>query len=462
MTLRLRFSATTVKEWFQYRCERKAVYGSMVPEQRAAIPIVESVPTSLMAEEGQQFELLIAAGLREDVLRPLNDRDSLTAEQTRAFLQGRCKEKFAYQVRLEELPSLRAQLRLPESVALGAGKLDLLRRDVAEDGAVSFTVIDVKGTQVATLFHKAQVAYYAIALDAWLREYRIDARVNSRGEIWRREAGVSEMSARYESDVFALSSYENLVLDFFHHHVPRLATKEVSAERDTAAFHIYFKCEQCKYLAHCENPGAIWADGPSALFLDESHRAPCALQATVREPVSTNPKPVFGRCPTFQASQDTFFSLPRDGTSNRSDERRLDPVYAKTVVRSDLETGTPVLHAHNVEAVGCSLYVGKYERRFGQEHARRAIGGRVDDGQTKHVVTIGCSVAQEIQVTGCNGILNYAVCLCYNLLPWNRGVQERRRRFYEDVELSRYTVMNSRDRIVDPSIQLDVREIVFA
>lgn len=262
MTLRLKFSATAVKEWFQYRCERKAVYGTMRPEARAAIPILESTLPSLMAEEGQEFEALVAAGLRDDVLRPLSDRDSLTNDQSRAFLEGRCAERYAYQVRLTELPSLRAQLRLPEGVELGAGKIDLLRRDVGEDGRVSFTVIDVKGTQVATLFHKAQVAYYAILLDAWLREYRVDAQVSSRGEIWRRQAGVSELSSSYESDVFALVSYENLVLDFFHRHVPRLAKNEVSAERDTAPFHIYFKCEQCKYLAHCEK--AISADRPAA------------------------------------------------------------------------------------------------------------------------------------------------------------------------------------------------------
>jgi hypothetical protein len=252
MTLRLKFSATAVKEWFQYRCERKAVYGTMRPEARAVIPILEGPVQSLMAEEGQEFEALVAAGLLDDVLRPLGDRDSLTSDQSRAFLEGRCAQRYAYQVRLTELPYLRTRLHLPAEVEVGAGKIDLLRRDLSEDGQVSFTVIDVKGTQVATLFHKAQVAYYAILLDAWLREYRVDAQVNSRGEIWRRQAGVSELSSSYEADVFALVSYENLVLDFFHRYVPRLAKNEVSPERDTAPFHIYFKCEQCKYLTHCE------------------------------------------------------------------------------------------------------------------------------------------------------------------------------------------------------------------
>lgn len=260
MPLRLSFSATTVKEWFQYRCERKAVYATMRTEERAAIPIAETVTTSLMAEEGQAFELLIAAGLQENILRPPSDRDSLSADQARAFLEGHCVERFAYQLRLTELPSLRSRLQLQDAVTLSAGKIDLVRRDVGGDGNITFTVIDVKGTQVATLFHKAQVAYYAILLDAWLREYRINARVSSQGEIWRRQGGVSDLSAHYESDVFALSSYENLVLDFFHRHAPRLATNDVSAERDTTTFHIYFKCEQCKYLAHCKK--AISADRP--------------------------------------------------------------------------------------------------------------------------------------------------------------------------------------------------------
>lgn len=263
MTLRLRFSATTVKEWFQYRCERKAVYSAMLPEQRAAIPIAESVSTNLMAEEGQAFESLIAAGLGDDVLRPLNDRNSLTTDQTRAFLEGRRKERFAYQVRFEELPSLRQSLRLSDNVRLSAGQIDLLRRDTDTDGRTSFAVIDVKGTQVATLFHKTQVAYYALLLDAWLREYRIDAQVSSRGEIWRREAGISELSARYQADSFPLISYQSLVVDFFHNVVPRLASNEVSGERDTAAFHIYFKCEQCKYLVHCEKAISAGRPAPS-------------------------------------------------------------------------------------------------------------------------------------------------------------------------------------------------------
>lgn len=252
MTVRLRVSATAVKEWFQYRCERKAVYGTVSAEQRTAIPIEERVSTSLMAEEGQEFETLIAAGLRDDVLRPPNDRDSLTTEQAKAFLKGQRAERFAYQVRLEELPSLRRRLQLPDNVTLAAGKVDLLRRDIDENGAVTFAVIDVKGTQIATLFHKAQVAYYAILLEAWLRELGVDARVGARGEVWTRQVGISELSASYESDSFALASYENLVIDFFHRVVPRLASNELSAERDTAPFHIYFKCEQCKYLAHCE------------------------------------------------------------------------------------------------------------------------------------------------------------------------------------------------------------------
>ena len=42
----------------------------------------------------------------------------------------------------------------------------------------------------------------------------------------------------------------------------RLATLPVTPERDDTNFHLYFKCEQCRYLPHCSK--AVAADRPPA------------------------------------------------------------------------------------------------------------------------------------------------------------------------------------------------------
>ena len=50
------FSASTIKSWFQYRCERKVRYELSTDAELAEVPIVKDVREQAWAILGTQFE----------------------------------------------------------------------------------------------------------------------------------------------------------------------------------------------------------------------------------------------------------------------------------------------------------------------------------------------------------------------------------------------------------------------
>jgi hypothetical protein len=250
----LAVTPTVVKHYFQYRCERQARYLMLRPSARAALAIaVQPQPTSPWAEEGAGYEQDVVSALaeQESVLRldaPGNGLDDALGRLL-AFLRRELDARYAYQAPLDLSADqeLRVRWGLPPGLGIGVAFADLIR---ADPGAVpTFRVIDVKLAQEATSFHRAQVAMYALLLERLLERHCIPGCVDDSGEIWH--ARPSAEWVEWSVSAFRLSGYRAQVLDLLRGTAARLAAVPVTAERDETAFHLYFKCEQCRFLPHC-------------------------------------------------------------------------------------------------------------------------------------------------------------------------------------------------------------------
>ncbi|GAB6062563.1 hypothetical protein [Deferrisoma palaeochoriense] len=247
-------SATSVKNWFQYRCQRKFVYETMGRSQRKAIPILEEAVPEVWAEFGRDYERRVVEqyarteGVR--LLRPTPGQDSLSERQSLAFLAGKLDSTAAHQLLLTETSTLRKTLSLEDiKVNFTRGLVDLaLVRE--EGGERVIRLVDIKSTQVATSFHKMQVAWYAWMLGSTLRHHGIDAEVDETGEIWHCTAPGGGAYA-WERSEFPLASYMSLLADWARRDLPNAAACRVDRDFDNTFFHIYFKCEQCRFLPHC-------------------------------------------------------------------------------------------------------------------------------------------------------------------------------------------------------------------
>ncbi len=162
----LALSASTVKSWFQYRCERKTRYEMMTGAERDAVPILRDIREAPWAQLGDEFEKRLVNRLAESaaVLRPAPGDEYLSQAQSVAFLKGECAESYAHQLILDPSDKLRRLLSLPDEVQIRRCYVDLV---YAWDGAegTELQPIDIKATQRATPFHKAQVAFYALMLE---------------------------------------------------------------------------------------------------------------------------------------------------------------------------------------------------------------------------------------------------------------------------------------------------------
>lgn len=274
-------SASTVKSWFQYRCERKTRYDIMEAAEQSAIPLLSDQREQLWAKLGNAYEERIVASLGPQVLRPFAGRDILTQEQTRGFLTGAKPDRFAWQMNLrpQSAPSLLAGTTLQ----VRQTKPDLVAVDRSGAKPV-FTVIDVKATRKATAFHKTQIAFYVRLLELMLKELGVDAVVNDYGEVWRiPDKGTAE-GADYHVERFLLAPYLRMVDKFCREQIGEIASVPVEPGwgGDKTFFHVYFKCEQCNYLPHCER--SIAADVPPerrdvSAVAGVSHEAKRALLA---------------------------------------------------------------------------------------------------------------------------------------------------------------------------------------
>jgi predicted RecB family nuclease len=242
-------SGSTIKSWFQYRCERKTRYEIMDPSELAAIPVSEDQREQSWAKLGVDYEDRVVARLAREaaLLKPAKGDQSLPERQADGFLRGEGSAHYAAQVGLK--PSKHPSF-VREGIAIRRSFADLIQRSRNADGII-FRVIDIKATRLATAFHKTQVAFYVLLLRAMLIERGIDAQIDPVGAIWRIPDDGDVEGDEWQIDEFALAPYIRLVEEFCDRTLPTIAGKQVTPERDDTFFHVYFKCEQCKYLPHC-------------------------------------------------------------------------------------------------------------------------------------------------------------------------------------------------------------------
>jgi len=275
-------SASTVKSWFQYRCERKTRYDMMTRKERDSATIVKEESGAAWAIEGNKFEERVLARLKAEqpLLGPGPSEDRLGQDETIAFLSGHTKENAATQLGLDQGPSFRAALGLDDNLQINRSYTDIVFREERPEGVV-FRIVDIKATRKSTAFHKAQVAFYALLLRGMLADLKIDAAVDANGEIWHIRADSPLVDGLVNKVDFDLKPYLRLVEEFLKRDAPRIARRKVFANLDETFFHIYFKCEQCDYLGHCrkeiEHPNP--ADHDVSAVPGVSHEGKVALQA---------------------------------------------------------------------------------------------------------------------------------------------------------------------------------------
>jgi len=246
--MRMEVRASDVKDWFQYRCERKLIYATLPRQLREDIPVDDVETLDLRAAEGIQFERDVVLQLpAEAVLRPMGRAKSLSPGLSKAFVLGERPEKYAYQVRLVETASLREDLALPSHVSISHGFPDLLEW-VEEDGRRLLRIVDIKHTRRPTHYHRAQVAFYALMLRGCLKALGVqDPPLHRQANIWF----IGDEGWNEKDGLFALNGYEEMIRDFFRRRIGRVAATRIGPGRDESFFHLYFKCEQCKWLHHC-------------------------------------------------------------------------------------------------------------------------------------------------------------------------------------------------------------------
>ncbi len=255
---RIGISASAVKSWFQYRCERKFVYETMSFGARSRVPILEEQTPAYWALFGNDYEERLVNRLERDhpgsVLRPSAGFDDLGERISLDFIRRTRPERYAYQLSLSATPALRRLLGAAgEAVDFRRGLVDLTEAWSDATGRTRVRLIDIKSTQVATVFHKTQVAWYGLMLEALIIEHGLPAVVDPEAQIWHLP-GPRDPNPNNEAWTvtrFNLPSHRAAVLDWAQRRLPRMALKRVERERDETEFHIYFKCEQCDFLPHC-------------------------------------------------------------------------------------------------------------------------------------------------------------------------------------------------------------------
>jgi hypothetical protein len=95
-------TASTIKSWFQYRCERKVRYELSTDEELSAVPVTRDVREEPWAILGRDFEYWIVQRLKREVgvLTPAPGELGLSEKIAIAFLRGLRPEPYAAQVNL--------------------------------------------------------------------------------------------------------------------------------------------------------------------------------------------------------------------------------------------------------------------------------------------------------------------------------------------------------------------------
>ena len=291
---KIKISATRIKSWFQYRCERKFIYSAIIPRNtedskpklKHEYSFIEKQPEDQdrsWADAGNVFEdNLIVKQLNptpqnacfEQNTDPNEDGvfASVSKERTEAFFTDPSQPsvKYLFQGSLSVVDDFWVHvLNLPlenlyNDFSFSIVHPDIIKREVTQKNGrhiITITVIDVKATGKAMLFHRAQVAFYTLLVEGliryWTRRGIIDkrkvlVRVSNFGSIWHMDDNASAVEeGTYVEDDFRLKAYQYMVKEFMTNELLEFPKRMVSENRDTTNFHVYFKCEQCDYLPHC-------------------------------------------------------------------------------------------------------------------------------------------------------------------------------------------------------------------
>jgi DNA replication ATP-dependent helicase Dna2 len=249
-------SATRIAEFVRFGCERQLRYDLVPPADRTA-----AIPQPAAARDAAA--LLRDAGRRWE--RRRLERLMRRAGEHRTAFAGWTPDGSAARLPYEELitllraptPGLRLivqpELRVPATLAPVAAALEtrvelaiatpdalLVRR---RPGGLELQVLDFKAAAAVSLAHRAQVAYYAIVLDAVCAVERLDgvAVDVQEGRLWGRDGRGPRG--------FRLAAYSRLVRRVLADAVPRVAA---TAPAD-CAWHVAPRCNGCSYLNHCRS-----------------------------------------------------------------------------------------------------------------------------------------------------------------------------------------------------------------
>ena len=262
-------TATLIKEWFQYRCDRKACLDLMGDLR------LQEIPVQFSKREAQQkfwndFELDSIASLERKgaILKASvgEHYETLSEHASGQFLVDPGLHRFAYQLNLGEDDTWVRERNPGLPFRVGRSIPDLVEAYRHPEG-LSFQISDFKAVQQAANFHRIQVAYYSLVLENLLNVLNRDGQartVHPEGAIIFLPHTVG-LPARRE--VFPLAPYRRMLQEFMERDLPRIldqANRPYDPASDSPAFHLYFKCEACRYLPHCR----LRIEGPSPAAWD--------------------------------------------------------------------------------------------------------------------------------------------------------------------------------------------------
>ncbi len=135
------FSGSTIKSWFQYRCERKVRFELSSNDELAAVPVIRDVRQASWAALGTAYEARVMQRLdREEGVRlPNRPKDPLYEASTTAFLRGTPTVHYIAQANLTP----RNPPRFLKGTGLGLNRNlpDLIRRSTADYAVGAATTV---------------------------------------------------------------------------------------------------------------------------------------------------------------------------------------------------------------------------------------------------------------------------------------------------------------------------------
>ena len=343
-------SASKIKSFFQYRCERQLrlkmlPYDERKPYQSSSL----DKGSNALMEAGLYFETAVIRALAREhkVRQPEEGQKFLTLEESLDALGQADTFDYIHQFCLKpgrdsalltafddkSAPSMKGCAGGPSAeedvLSLSQGFIDLVRVElptVATRSKTSkpvFTIIDIKGTHAPTLYHRIQIAYYAILFEEALKSQQIEGVLSEKGEVWFFSETQEEGS--WQQQTFRLRPYINQVRDFFSR---TLSDITVPALKDSP-FHVYFKCEQCEFLSHCtqsisDELGVGQHDVSAIPGLTQYSKA-CLLKACGRGATTSDVAALDIKAPLVELEQDTLEVLVERARSLLKGEPRAIP-----------------------------------------------------------------------------------------------------------------------------------------